>query len=183
MIDVKLESDRLLIRPFQLGDEKAMYELNSNPLVQKYTGDTMIHSVEEAKTLLENVVFKDYQEHGYGRLAVIYKPDNKLIGFTGFKYLPETNGDSDLGYRFLPEYWGKGIATESSKMSLKYGFEDLKLEKIIGFTEIENGASTTVLKKMGFKLTKVDFYPGEKDEPGKNPINWFELTKEDYERQ
>jgi len=183
MIDVKLESERLLIRPFQIGDEKAMYELNSNPLVQKYTGDTMINSVEEAKTLLENVVFKDYLEHGYGRLAVIYKPDNKLIGFTGIKYLPETNGESDLGYRFLPEYWGKGIATETSRMSLKYGFEDLHLKKIIGFTEIENIASTTVLKKMGFKITKIDYYPGEENEVGKNLINWFELTKEDYERQ
>jgi len=183
MIDLKLESERLLIRPFQLGDEVAMYELNSNPLVQKYTGDKMINSVKEAKTLLENVVFKDYQEHGYGRLAVIYKPDNKLIGFTGLKYLPETGGDSDLGYRFLTEYWGKGIATESSIMSLKYGFEDLNLEKIIGFTEIENIASTKVLQKMGFKITKIDYYPGEENEAGKNPINWFELTKADYERQ
>ena len=181
MINVHLESDRLLIRPFQLGDEEAMYELNSNPQVQKYTGDTMIHSVEEAKNLLINIVFQDYKKYGYGRLAVIYKPNNKLIGFTGIKYLPETGGESDLGYRFLPEYWGKGIATESSKMSLKYGFEVLNLEKIIGFTEIENIASTTVLKKMGFRITKIDYYPGEENEAGKNPINWFELTKENYE--
>ncbi len=183
MIDIKLESDRLLIRPFQLGDEVALYELNSNPQVQKYTGDQMIHSVEEAKNLLVNIVFQDYKKYGYGRLAVIYKPDNKLIGFTGIKHLPETNGESDLGYRFLPEYWGKGIATESSKMSLEYGFKNLNLEKIIGFTEIENIASTAVLKKMGFKITKIDYYPGEENDAGKNPINWFELTKEDYKKQ
>jgi len=182
MIKVKLESERLLIRPFQLGDEVAMYELNSNPIVQKYTGDTIIHSVEEAKKLLINVVFEDYKKHGYGRLAVIYKPDNKLIGFTGIKYLPEAGGESDLGYRFLPEYWGKGIATESSKMSLKFGFEKLKLKKIIGFTEIENSASTNVLLKMGFKITKTDFYPGEENEAGKEPVQWLELTKEDYKR-
>ncbi|PHS62515.1 MAG: GNAT family N-acetyltransferase [Flavobacterium sp.] len=183
MIDVKLESDRLLIRPFKLGDEEAMFELNSNPIVQKYTGDEMINSVEEAKNLLENVVFKDYQKHGYGRLAVIYKPDNKLIGFTGIKYLPEAKGESDLGYRFLPEYWGKGIATESSKMSLKFGFEKLNLKKIIGFTEIENEGSSNVLLKMGFRITKIDYYPGEENTPNKKPINWFELTKESYERQ
>ena len=45
MKHVYIESERLIIRPFQLGDEVAMYELNSNPLVQKYTGDRMIHSV------------------------------------------------------------------------------------------------------------------------------------------
>ncbi|MFK5982970.1 MAG: GNAT family N-acetyltransferase [Flavobacteriaceae bacterium] len=181
MIDVKLESDRLLIRPFQLGDEEAMFVLNSNPIVQKYTGDTLINSVEEAQNLLKNVVLKDYNDHGYGRLAVIYKPDNKLIGFTGLKYHPEFDF-TDLGYRFLPEYWGKGIATESSKMSLDYYFNTLNLKKIIGFTEIENVASTIVLKKMNFRKTKVDFYPGEENEPGKKAIQWLELTKEEYER-
>ena len=183
MLDIVLESERLLIRPFQMGDVKAMYELNSNPIVQKYTGDTLVKTIEQAKNILQNVVLEDYKEHGYGRLAVIYKPDNKLIGFTGIKYLPETGGESDLGYRFLPEYWGKGIATESSKMSLKFGFEKLKLKKIIGFTEIENIASTNVLLKMGFKITKTDFYPGEENDPSKKPIQWLALTKEEYERQ
>ena len=42
MEPVKLESERLLIRPFKIGDEQAMFELNSNPLVQKYTGDTLV---------------------------------------------------------------------------------------------------------------------------------------------
>ena len=182
MIDVKLESERLIIRPFQLGDEIAMYELNSNPIVQKYTGDKIINSVEEAKNLLINIVFEDYKKHGYGRLAVIYKPDHKLIGFTGFKYLPELQ-ETDLGYRFLPEYWGKGIATESSLMSLKYGFKKLGLNKIFGFSEIENIASTSVLNKVGFKNTKIAFYPGEENEVGKEPVQWLELTKEDYERQ
>ncbi len=183
MIDLRLESDRLIIRPFQIEDLEAMFELNSNPIVQKYTGDVLVESLEQTKDMLENVVFEDYKKHGYGRLAVIYKPENKLIGFTGIKYLPETGGDSDLGYRFLPEYWGKGIATESSKMSLELGFKKLNLKKIIGFTEIENLASTRVLEKMGFKITKVDFYPGEENTPGKKPVQWFELTNEDYERQ
>lgn len=183
MLDIVLESERLLIRPFQISDVQAMYELNSNPIVQKYTGDVLVKSVEQAKGMLENVVFKDYENHGYGRLAVIYKPDNKLIGFTGVKYLPEAGGESDLGYRFLPEYWGKGIATESSRMSLKFAFEKLKLKKVIGFTEVDNGASTKVLLKMGFKIIKTDFYPGEENEPGKTPVQWLELTKEEHESQ
>lgn len=176
MIDVQLESDRLLIRPFKEGDELAIYELNSNPLVQKYTGDVMIDSVEQAKHMLKSIVFKDYEEYGFGRLAVIYKPDYKLIGFTGFKYLPEVSG-ADLGYRFMPEYWGKGIATESSIMSLDYGFNKLKKEMFLGFAEADNIASTHVLKKMGFVLTNIAPYPGEK---GGKDIEWYELTKEDF---
>ncbi len=180
MIQVHLESERLLIRPYQLGDEQALFEMNSNPIVQKYTGDTLLHTVEDAKNLLINVVFKDYKKHGYGRLAVIYKPDNKLIGFTGFKYLPEMNGETDLGYRFLPEYWKKGIATESAIMSLKYGFENLGLKTIYAFAETDNIGSVKIIRKLGFALLKIAPYPGEED---KKDVEWYTLTKEDYEKQ
>jgi len=195
MEPVKLESERLLIRPFKIGDEQAMFELNSNPLVQKYTGDTLVTTKKQAEEILHNIVLKDYQIYGYGRFAVIYKFDQKLIGFTGIKYLPEVNGESDLGYRFLPEYWGKGIATESSKMALEYGFKSLQLEKILGFTELKNKASTRVLEKVGFKINKIDFYPGEENnlrlsvleqdntnKLSKKKVNWLVLKKEDYER-
>lgn len=180
MLDVLLESDRLLIRPFQMDDVQAMYELNSKPIVQKYTGDTSVKSVEQAKDILQNVVLKDYKKYGYGRLAVIYKPDNKLIGFTGIKYLPEMGGESDLGYRFLTDYWGQGIATETSKMSLKFAFEKLKLKRIFGFAELENSASKNVLLKVGFKLVKIDYYPGEENILGKKTLQWYVLTKKEY---
>ena len=177
MIDVHLESDRLLIRPFMKGDETSMYEINSNPLVQKYTGDNRVESLEQSRDILENIVFKDYEKYGFGRLAVIHKPDNKLIGFTGFKYLPEIS-NADLGYRFMPEYWGMGIATESSIMSLNYGFNTLKRDLFLGFAMPENKASTHVLRKVGFELIKIAPYPGE-EEGG--DIEWYELTKEKYE--
>lgn len=192
---VKLESDRLLIRPFKIGDEQAILELNSNSLVQKYTGDTLLTTKEQAEDVLHNIILKDYEIYGYGRFAVIHKPDQKLIGFTGIKYLPEANGESDLGYRFLPEYWGKGIATESSKMALDFGFNGLQLKKILGFTELKNKASTRVLEKVGFKINKIDFYPGEENDLSlsvreqentnklsKKKVNWLVLKKEDYER-
>ena len=59
MLAAVLESERLLIRPFQLGDEQAMYALNSNPIVQKYTGDTLLKSVEQARDILQNIVLKE----------------------------------------------------------------------------------------------------------------------------
>ena len=89
-------------------------------------------------------------------------------------------GESDLGYRFLPDYWGQGIATETSKMSLKFAFEKLKLERIFGFVELENSASKNVLLKVGFKLDKIDYYPGEENIPGKKTLQWYVLTKKEY---
>ena len=83
-------------------------------------------------------------------------------------------------YRFLPDYWGQGIATETSKMSLKFAFDKLKLKRIFGFTELENSASKNVLLKVGFKLDKIDYYPGEENIPGKKTLQWYVLTKNEY---
>ena len=75
MEPVKLESERLLIRPFKIGDEQALFELNSNSLVQKYTGDKLVTTKKQAEEILHNIVLKDYQIYGYGRFAVIHKSD------------------------------------------------------------------------------------------------------------
>ncbi|MFK5959576.1 MAG: GNAT family N-acetyltransferase [Lutibacter sp.] len=80
-----------------------------------------------------------------------------MIGFAVLKYLPEI-GKTDIGYRFLPEYWRKGIATEVSKEIIKYGFEILKLERIIGITMLKNIASYKVLEKIGLDFYKFDKY-------------------------
>lgn len=171
-----LETERLVIRPFQFGDEQGVLEFSSNPKVLEYTGDVARNSLEEAKGLIENVWLKDYKTYGYGRFAVIYKPDNKLIGFSGFKFIPEV-GMTDLGYRFLPEYWGKGIATESSIKMLEFGFSELKLSKIFGTVYPQNPASSVVLKKLGFTLKELKPYPGEDH----GDMEWYYLTKEEYD--
>ena len=115
--------------------------------------------------------FKDYKKHGYGRWATIYKPDNKLIGFAGLKYLPEFD-ETDIGFRFLPEYWGKGLATEASKEIITYGFETLDLQKIIAIASAANVGSCKVLEKSGLTLYKTDAYDGDGKE-----YNWYKIEK------
>ena len=65
-------------------------------------------------------------------------------------------------------------------MSLKFAFEKLKLERIFGLAEPENSASKNVLQKVGFKLDKIDYYPGEENIPGKKTLQWYVLTKKEY---
>ncbi len=172
-----LESDRLLIRPFKLGDEQEVFEFSSDETVNKYTGDSLRTTLEEAKKIITNVWLPDYANYGYGRLAVIYKPDNKIIGFNGFKYHPDFKF-TDFGYRFLSSHWGKGIATESSKMILKHGYQNLPIDEVLGFVMKENPASSNVLKKIGFKYKKFVGYPGEGEE---KKYEWYYLTRKMYE--
>lgn len=179
MKNIILESDRLLIRPFQLGDEQEVYEFSSDEEVTRYTGDVLRTTLEDAKKIITDVWLPDYKKYGYGRFAVIYKPDNKIIGFNGFKFHPEGEF-TDFGYRFLSKYWGKGIATESSKMLLEHGYNNLTINEVLGFVMEENPASSAVLKKIGFQYLKFAGYPGEGEE---KKYEWYSITKKQYEQQ
>ncbi|MHC4994631.1 MAG: GNAT family N-acetyltransferase [Planctomycetota bacterium] len=58
----------------------------------------------------------------------------------------------DLGYRFFSEYWGRGLATEAGLASVRFGFEVLSLERIIGLVMPDNTASIRVLEKVGMRF-------------------------------
>lgn len=166
-----IETDRLILRQFTLDDFEAVYEFGSNLEVQKYTGDSLIESLDAAKELITKVWYQDYEKYGYGRWAVIYKPDNRLIGFAGLKYISDIE-ETDIGFRFLPEYWGKGIATEASITIIEYGFKHFGLKKIIGTVMPDNIASCKVLEKIGLTFYKVDDYDGDGEK-----YNWYKLDR------
>ena len=164
-----IETERLILREFDLDDVEAVFEFNSNVELQRYTGDKILTSLDEAKEIIADIWLKEYRTYGYGRWATIYKPDNKVIGFAGLKYIPEFN-ETDIGFRFLPSYWGKGIATEASIEIIKYGFDQLGLSRIIGIAMPDNIGSCRVLEKLGLSLYKVDDYDGD----GKS-YNWYQI--------
>lgn len=152
-LNLYIETERLLIRPFTLEDIEPSYAMNLDAEVSKYTADGgVVSKAEIERRIIENV-FGDYEKHGFGRLAVELKGENKFIGFTGLKYLEDLK-EVDLGYRFMKAYWGKGIATESARASVKLGFETLRLNKLIAMALPENTSSIRVLEKLNFSFEK-----------------------------
>lgn len=146
-----LETDRLFLREFNLGDSKNLYELNLNPNVIKYTGDKAFENILDAENFLKN--YNDYEINGFGRWAVIDKFNGDFLGWCGLKYVKEIN-ETDIGFRLFEDYWNNGIATESASACLIYGFEKLNLKTVIGRAMAENLASIKVLEKLGLKYEK-----------------------------
>ena len=174
-----IETERLILRELRLSDLDGMFELDSNPEVHKYLGNKPIKTVNESVKILESVI-NQYHERGIGRFAAIEKPSGEFIGWSGIKLNTgdkETLGDKrdfyDIGYRFIPRYWGKGYATESSKATLDFGFKKLNIKTMCGAAEIGNIASNKVLQKIG--LQYMEQFPYEKE-----MINWYELKQENY---
>lgn len=146
------ETERLILREFELDDDKAMFALNEDFEVIRYTGDGPFESVSATRTFLEN--YSDYKRNGFGRWAVIRKEDGKTLGWCGLKR--HDDGMVDLGYRFFRDEWGKGYATESSLGCLTYGFKTLQLPQIIARVDPANTASVRVIEKLGFTFWKTE---------------------------
>ncbi|MDQ0593135.1 ribosomal-protein-alanine N-acetyltransferase [Chryseobacterium ginsenosidimutans] len=171
-----LETERLILRKFEETDVERMFLMDSNTEVMKYIGIPPLSDINESKNAIK-IIQQQYRDNGVGRLAVIEKETNLLIGWSGLKLLTqEINGYNniyDLGYRFLPESWGKGYALESAKASLDFGFNDLKVETIYAHAHCENNGSNHILRKLGFEKT------GEFTEPD-GICFWYELKRENY---
>ncbi|MEE9438063.1 MAG: GNAT family N-acetyltransferase [Saprospiraceae bacterium] len=148
-----IETERLLLRPFTKDDIEPSYTMNLDPDVSRYTCDGGVVSKKEIERRIVENVFGDYKKHGYGRLAVILKSEDKFIGFTGLKYLDDLK-EVDLGYRFIKKYWGKGLATESAIACVDFGFNVLNLNKIMAMVIPENIGSVRVLDKLAFEYEK-----------------------------
>lgn len=151
------ETERLLHRAFTVADAEAAFELNSDPDVLRYTGDNPLCSVEDARRFIAD--YPDFREFGFGRWACIHKPTKAIIGFCGLKYLPEFN-EIDIGYRFIPSYWGIGLATEACIACLEFGFHTMGLNRIVAFVMPENVASIRVVEKSGMLFDAEFDYDG-----------------------
>jgi [ribosomal protein S5]-alanine N-acetyltransferase len=148
-MNVVIETERLLLRTFTMDDAPLIYDLNLDPDVIRYTLDPMA-DIDTAKEVLVKVILPQYALYNHGRWAVHVKPDLEFIGWCGLKTRPELN-EVDLGYRFIKKTWGMGYATESAHACLKYGFEKLKLDRIVGRSLPANLASVRVLEKCGMQ--------------------------------
>lgn len=145
-----LETPRLIIRPFVVDDAVPFYEMHQDDVMRQFLPDGDFKSVEEVKAVIEKNILGDYNQYGFGRMAVVHKEDQILLGFTGLKYYRPMD-TVDVGYRFRREYWGQGLATESARPFLEYGFKEVGVDRLWAAVMPDNGASIRVLEKLGMQ--------------------------------
>ena len=147
----ELNTARLELRPFTLRDAEAYWPLVSDPAILRYTGESPLRSLDSVRELLATHPLRDYAVYGYGRMACVERSSGRLVGFCGLKYLEDLR-ETDIGYRFLPDCWGKGYATESANIIMQVSVRRLGLDRVIGLVEPENMGSVRVLEKLGLKF-------------------------------
>lgn len=171
-----IETERLILREILPIDEKGLFELDSNPNVHTYLGNNPVENIDQIREVIK-MIRQQYIDNGIGRWAIIDKQTNDFIGWTGLKFETETINNHrqyyDLGYRLIEKYWGKGIATEATKATLKYAFDELNLTEIYAICDIGNIASKNVLEKSGLKIIETFELDGIKH-------LWFRISKDEW---
>ncbi|MDO6610707.1 GNAT family N-acetyltransferase [Shewanella sp. 1_MG-2023] len=148
-----IETERLIIREFNLGDTKAVLEFNSEE-VNRYTGDAgMCNNIEDAKNIIQDIWLAEYQKYGFARWAVELKATNQVIGFCGFKNDSRINA-VDIGYRLHPDFWGKGYATEANLACIEYAKKHMDLDIIYGEVVNLNLGSVNIIEKLGMSFIR-----------------------------
>ena len=145
-----IETDRLLLRMFGPEDLDELARLFSDPNVMRYVGDGQPVNREEADKALQSII-KHWQTHGFGRWAAVDKQTREFVGFGGLRSL---FGTPEVVYHLAPAHWGKGLATELGRASLRFGFEDRQFDRIVAIAKPLNTASVHVMEKLGMHFEK-----------------------------
>lgn len=145
---MRLETERLILRPMNAGDIKDIFEMRRDEDVMRYIREPVL-SREETENWI-NLVSSRWAKDEIGFCSVIEKQSGKFAGWCGLWELKE-NAEIEVGYAVAKDFWGRGFASESAQAFLEYGFKKLNLEKIVAVARPENTASRRVMEKIGMK--------------------------------
>ena len=145
----EIKTERLILRMYRPEDLETVYKLCSDPYVTKFFPD--YYTIERDYVLSSMPRRLDrWRKQGFGQFGVFDKESEQLIGYCGLQYLDNTE-EVEIYYGLFKDFWGKGLATEAAKANLRFGFETVKLDKIVAATHPGNTDSHKVLKKIGMR--------------------------------
>tara|TARA_Y100000034_G_scaffold123356_1_gene169987 strand:+ start:52 stop:561 length:510 start_codon:yes stop_codon:yes gene_type:complete len=156
---MQLATERLTVRELTLDDADFILRLLNTEAFKVNIGDRQVRTIADAEDKISNFYTTGYPEHGL--FAVDLKETNETIGTVSYLTRDYLEHD-DIGYAFLPEFWGKGYATEATKSVLDYKIENG--EKCIwGVVNSDNHVSIKLLEKLGFQTTGMVVMEGEEE--------------------
>lgn len=148
---IRLETERLLFRDHEEADLDPFCEMEADPETRRLSGGRPRSRLEAEQGFREVWL----PSKPMGLLATVFKPEGCYIGRCGlYPHRGEDNvpipGEATLAFYLARPYWGRGLATEAGQAFIRYGFQVLRLSRIVAGANVENVASNRVLQKLGF---------------------------------
>lgn len=159
----ELATARLTLRRLDFDDAPFLVGLLNQPSFLANIGDRGVRNIEDAHRYLREGPMAMYESFGFGLWHVARRQDGVPMGMCGLlkrDILP----DVDLGYAFLPEFWGQGFAFEAAEATVRHAAKKFALRRVIGVVSEGNQGSIRVLEKLGMSFERmVSMRPDEPD--------------------
>jgi RimJ/RimL family protein N-acetyltransferase len=166
----ELETERLLVTPLSLDRAHAAMtdrDLLRRQLHAEIPDEWPNREFAEflpllAQQLLQEPPFADWIG------LIIHRQERVLVGDIGFKGLPDSGGTVEIGYSVVPEYQGRGFATEATRAMIRWAFSNEAVETVTASCLNDNAPSIRVLQKAGMTEVRRD-----------GPLLWWALRHPD----
>lgn len=164
----RLQTPRLVLRPWEDADRAPFAALNADPDVMRHFPSVLTREASDRSIDAWNA---DFARRGWSNWAVVLRTDagdaggdappaGTFIGFVGltipWRTLPFTPC-VEIGWRLARAHWHRGYATEAAREALRFGFERLALDEIVSFTALTNTPSQAVMQRIGMLDSGEDF--------------------------
>ena len=156
---VTLAGERVMLRPWQDRDADAFALMNADQHVMEFFVAPLSRCESDQLLSRMRAVI---QERGWGWWCVDI--NGECAGFTGLSSPPYQTPFTpcvEVGWRFRPQFWGHGYATEAARLALDYGFNALHLKEVVSFTAAGNLRSRRVMERVGMQRD----FAGDFDHP------------------
>lgn len=145
-----IQTQRLILRQLILADTDGIFAIRSNYEVTKYNSGAAYQTKSQAEDLITGIQ-AEYDEHKAVRWGITLKPDDTVIGMTGFNYWHQVDNRASIGFDLAQVHWRKGIMREAVTAMINFGFTEMKLHRIEADASIYNTASIGLLTSLGFQ--------------------------------
>jgi len=148
--DWPIQTERLVLRPYEERDFAGLHELYSNPEVVRWLYNEP-NTPEESRTKLARKIAGSTLTEEGGLAAAVDLRDGTYVGDAVIFYSePAEHRSLELGFSFLPAYQGRGYATEAARALVDWAF-GAGFHRVYGRLEARNTASARVLEKLGMR--------------------------------
>jgi len=142
-----IKTPKFILTKMTAADGDKYYRLSNNDKVMKFVTGYALSREESDKMLAEMVKENDTNTY-YGRYLI---EECKTGALVGVAKLEPYGSETEIGYRIMEEYWGKGVATEIAKQLIRFSFRTFNPTAVIAFVDVHNAASIRVLEKAGME--------------------------------
>ena len=155
-----LETPRLALRRLTVEDATFILALVNEPSWLLHIGDKHVRTLDDARRYLADGPMAMYERHGFGLSLVERREDAAPLGICGL-IKRDTLEDVDIGFAFLPAYWGRGYAREAALATLAQAREVFWLARVVAIVSPGNTSSIRLLESIGFVFERALRMPGD----------------------